>query len=87
MRTIRDNGEGKGWNFWWGEVAPSQGFAFPLQTQHSGNGIRAEETGKRGEARGDQTRLQHRAEQRKSPQTHSDILRHTPTWHNMPSTP
>lgn len=62
MRTIRDHGEGKERNFGWWEVAPSQGSAFSLQTQHSGNGIRAEETGKRGEARGDQAGLHHRAE-------------------------
>lgn len=34
--------------------------------------------------RGHQTRLQHRVEQRQSPQTHPHVLTYTLTWHNTP---
>ena len=53
----------------WGG-ASARGLPSPSTPSIEGVGPRAEEAGRRGEVKGDQTRQQHRVEQRQSPQMH-----------------
>lgn len=60
-----------------GVEAPTRGLHTPSKPSIIGMETMAKETERSEEVRGDQTRLQHRAEQRQSLQTHLDVLRCT----------
>ena len=76
-----ERGRGGPFEARWG---PSQTCALPLHAQPRRSGARAEEAGRRGEVKGEHTRLHCRVEQGQMPQTHPYVLRCIPTWHNVP---